>query len=47
MRASLRDEPLRPIDAERTARTLSVLTETLSKLRRLRLGSAPQSGPTT
>ena len=44
MRASLRDEPLRPMDAERTARTLSVLTETLAKLRRLRLGSAPQSG---
>jgi hypothetical protein len=46
MRASLRDEPLRPMDAERTARTLSVLTETLSKLRRLRLGSAPQAGST-
>jgi hypothetical protein len=44
MRASMRDEPLRPMDAERTARTLSVLTETLAKLRRLRLGSAPQSG---
>jgi hypothetical protein len=44
MRASLRTEPLRPIDAERTARTLSVLTETLAKLRRLRLGGAPQSG---
>jgi hypothetical protein len=45
MRASMRDEPLRPVDAERTARTLSVLTETLAKLRRLRLGSAPQPGP--
>jgi hypothetical protein len=46
MRASLRAEPMRPMDAERTARTLSVLTETLSKLRRLRVGSAPQSeGP--
>ena len=45
MRASMRDEPLRPADAERTARTLSVLTETLAKLRRLRLGSAPHSGP--
>jgi hypothetical protein len=45
MRASLGAEPLRPMDAERTARTLSVLTETLGKLRRLRLGSQPQSGP--
>jgi hypothetical protein len=42
MRASLRDEPLRPADAERTARTLSVLTETLAKLRRLRLAAQPQ-----
>ena len=45
MRASLGAEPLRPMDAERTARTLSVLTETLSKLRRLRLGSHPGSHP--
>jgi len=45
MRASLGNEPLRPMDAERTARTLSVLTETLSKLRRLRLAAAPQAGP--
>jgi hypothetical protein len=44
MRASLGAEPLRPADAERTARTLSTLTETLAKLRRLRLGSAPQTG---
>jgi hypothetical protein len=44
MRASLGSEPQRPVDAERTARTLSVLTETMAKLRRLRLGSAPQSG---
>ncbi len=43
MRASLGAEPLRPADAERTARTLSVLTETLAKLRRLRLGSTPQA----
>src|SRR5205085_5008678 len=43
MRASLGAEPLRPMDAERTARTLSVLTETLAKLRRLRLGARPQS----
>jgi hypothetical protein len=42
MRASLGAEPLRPMDAERTARTLSVLTETLAKLRRLRLGAQPQ-----
>ena len=45
MRASLGKEPLRPMDAERTARALSVLTETLSKLRRLRLAAAPQAGP--
>ena len=44
MRASLRAEPRRPIDAERTARTLSVLTETIAKLRRLRLAAQPQSG---
>ena len=44
MRASLGSEPLRPMDAERTARTLSVLTETLSKLRRMRLAAAPQAG---
>jgi len=42
MRASLGTEPLRPMDAERTARTLSTLTETLAKLRRLRLGAQPQ-----
>jgi hypothetical protein len=44
MRASLGAEPLRPMDAERTARTLSTLTETLAKLRRLRLGAQPQAG---
>jgi len=44
MRASLGAEPLRPADAERTARTLAVLTETLAKLRRLRLAAQPQSG---
>jgi len=44
MRASLGAEPLRPVDAERTARTLAVLTETLAKLRRLRLAAQPQSG---
>ena len=43
MRASLGAEPLRPMDAERTARTLSTLTETLAKLRRLRLAQ-PHSG---
>jgi hypothetical protein len=46
MRASLGAEPLRPMDAERTARTLSTLTETLAKLRRLRLGAQPQSETT-
>lgn len=45
MRASLGSEPLRPMDAERTARALSVLTETLSKLRRLRLAAAAPAGP--
>jgi hypothetical protein len=45
MRANLGSEPLRPLEAQVTARTLSVLTETLAKLRRLRLRSAPQSGP--
>jgi hypothetical protein len=45
MRASLGNEPARPIDAERTARTLSVLTETLSKLRRMRIALTPQIGP--
>lgn len=44
MRASLGKEPLRPMDAERTARTLFVLAETLSKLRRQRLAAAPQAG---
>ena len=46
MRASLGAEPLRPMDAERTARTLSTLTETLAKLRRLRLGAQPQPDST-
>ncbi|TMJ04738.1 MAG: hypothetical protein E6G97_04345 [Alphaproteobacteria bacterium] len=46
MRAHLGTEPLRPLEAQITARTLSVLTETLAKVRRLRLGSAPQSGST-
>jgi hypothetical protein len=44
MRASLGAEPLRPMDAERTARTLSSLTETFAKLRRLRLALQPPSG---
>jgi len=45
MRASLDKEPLRPIDAERTARTLSIHTETLAKLRRHRLAAAAPAGP--
>lgn len=44
MRASLDKEPLRPIDAERTARTLSIHTETLAKLRRHRLAAAAPAG---
>jgi hypothetical protein len=35
MRARLRRKPQNPADAERTARTLSSLVETLQKLRRL------------
>ena len=35
MRARLKREPQNPVDAERTARTLSSLTETLQKLQRL------------
>ena len=45
MRASLDKEPLRPIDAERTARTLSIHAETLAKLRRQRLAAAAPTGP--
>jgi transposase-like protein len=45
MRASLDKEPLRPIDAERTARTLSIHAETLAKLRRHRLAAAALTGP--
>jgi hypothetical protein len=41
-RAALGPEPLRPFDANIIARTLSSLTETLSKLRRLRLAAQPQ-----
>jgi len=44
MRANLGKEPQRPIDAERTARTLSVLTETMGKLQRQRLAAQPQPG---
>ncbi len=44
MRASLDKEPLRPIDAERTARTLSIHAETLAKLRRHRLAAAAPAG---
>ena len=46
MRADLGNEPQRPIDAERTARTLSVLTETVAKLRRLRMAGQPQQDQT-
>ena len=42
MRASLDKEPLRPIDAERTARTLSIHDRNLAKLRRQRCRLAPQ-----
>src|SRR5262249_33423509 len=35
MRANLNPEPQTPADADRTARTLSSLTETLQKLQRL------------
>jgi len=43
MRATLGREAASQVDAERTARTLARLTETLSKVRRLRLSdAAPQ-----
>ena len=38
MRAALGLVPQKPIDAERTARTLGVLTQTLQHLQRLRAG---------
>ncbi len=44
LRTRLKREPLSAIDAERTARTVSSLTETLRKLQRLQC-AAPQSGP--
>ena len=44
MRASLDKEPLRPIDAERTARTISIHAETLARLRRHRLAAAAPAG---
>jgi hypothetical protein len=43
-RAGAAAEPPRPADAGRTARTLSVLTETLAKLGRLPLAAQPQPG---
>ena len=44
MRAELKTLPRRPLDAERTARTISSLTDTLQKLQRLRCGLST-SGP--
>jgi hypothetical protein len=43
MRAQLKRTPQKPADAERTARTLSSLTETVHKLNRMSSG-LPQSG---
>jgi hypothetical protein len=46
MRAHLIHEPQSPVDAERTARTLSTLTETLQKLRRMQCaltGTGPEN----
>ncbi len=43
LRTRLKREPLSAIDAERTARTVSSLTETLQKLQRFQC-AAPQSG---
>jgi hypothetical protein len=40
MRAALGRVPQRPIDAERTVRTLGLLTQILQQLQRLRVGSA-------
>lgn len=42
MRAQFGPEPYKPQDAERTARTLSNLTETLGKLQRMRAGLPSQ-----
>ena len=48
MRAALGSEPSEPANAERTARTLERLTETLSKVRRLRVSAdAPASNLTS
>jgi hypothetical protein len=44
MRATLGPEPQPPADAERTARTLERLTDTLFKVRRLRLPEAQTAG---
>jgi hypothetical protein len=44
LRAQLKRAPQSPLDAERTARTLASLTETLHKLQRLQC-AVPQSGP--
>jgi hypothetical protein len=45
MRAQLKALPRRPLDAERTARTLSSLTDTLQKLQRLRASAALSEKP--
>lgn len=44
MRAHLKREPQSPVDAERTTRTISGLTETLQKLQRLQ-SAFPENGP--
>jgi hypothetical protein len=46
LRARLSGEPQRPIDAERTARTLSLLTQTLQHLQRMRAGQMLAAQPT-
>jgi hypothetical protein len=44
LRDRLKNEPQTPVAAERTARTLSTLTDTLQKLQRLQC-AAPANGP--
>jgi len=46
LRANSATEPLQPTDAERNARTLASLTDTIAKLRRLRIAGQPQQDET-
>lgn len=44
LRAQLGNLPSAPVDNQRTAQTLASLTETLSKVQRLRMAGAPATG---